>query len=207
MAIAEVRRLLLPPYDNNCYLLVCPETQESLVIDAPSEPERILELAQGTRIRQIVITHNHRDHWGALAELKQRAGAQVAAHPEDAAALPVPLDLSLQDGDLLRIGTITVQVIHTPGHTPGSLCLLTGRHLFTGDTLFPGGPGHTRTPQDLLQTIQSITTRLFPLSDDVQIYPGHGAGTELGTAKQEYAVFAAKAHDPSLCGDVTWLES
>ena len=207
MAEVEIRSENLPPYDNNCYVLVCPETRESLVIDAPSEPDKIVALAQGTTIKQIVITHNHRDHWGALAELKEKTKAQVAAHPADANALPVALDVPLLGGESLQIGTISVSVIHTPGHTPGSLCLLTGHHLFTGDTLFPGGPGATRTNAALIQTIQSITSKLFVLPDSTKVYPGHGAGAELGPEKQQYAIFAGKSHDPNLCGDVTWLGS
>lgn len=207
MAEVEIRSESLPPYDNNCYVLVCPETKESIIIDAPSEPDKIVALAQGTTIKQIVITHNHRDHWGALAALKEKTRAQVAAHPADASALPVALDLPLLGGESLQIGTVRVSVIHTPGHTPGSLCLLAGHHLFTGDTLFPGGPGATRTNAALTQTIQSITSKLFVLPDTTKIYPGHGAGAELGSEKQQYTVFAGKSHDPNLCGDVTWLGS
>ena len=207
MANLEIRQQLLPPYDNDCYVLVNPETNESIIIDAPSEPDRILDLARGTTIRYILITHNHRDHWGALQALKERTGATVAAHSEDASALPVGLDQLLKDGDELRIGDITLTVIHTPGHTPGSLCYLTGPHLFTGDMLFPNGPGNSRTPANLQQMIQSITTKLFILPDDTLVYPGHGSGAVLGTEKRNYAVFAGKPHDPNLSGDITWTGS
>jgi len=104
-------------------------------------------------------------------------------------------------------GGTEVSVIHTPGHTPGSICLLVGKHLITGDTLFPNGPGHSRTPDNLRQMIASITSKLFVLPDDTRVYPGHGAGTVLGPEKQNYGVFASKPHDPNLAGDVTWTGS
>ena len=207
MAEVEIRVQLLPPYDNNCYVLVSPDTKESIIVDAPSDPDRILELAHDTTVRYVVITHNHADHWGALKELKERLQTQVAAHQADAQALPIPLDLPLKDSDVLRIGGTEVSVIHTPGHTPGSICLLVGKHLITGDTLFPNGPGHSRTPDNLRQMIASITSKLFVLPDDTRVYPGHGAGTVLGPEKQNYGVFASKPHDPNLAGDVTWTDS
>ena len=207
MARLEIRQQLLPPYDNDCYVLVNPDTQESIIIDAPSDPDRILEMAQGTTVRYILVTHNHRDHWGALQALKERTQAAVAGHEADAEALPVPLDISLRDGDTLNIGDIQITVIHTPGHTPGSMCYLTGSHLFTGDTLFPNGPGNSRTPDHLRQMIESITTKLFVFPDITEVHPGHGAGTTLGAEKQNYAVFASKPHDPNLSGDVLWTEA
>lgn len=203
----EIKKLSLPPYDNNCYILTDRQSQECVIIDAPSEPDRILAAAAGTHIRRILITHNHADHWGALKELKQRTGALVSAHPSDAGALPVAVDAPVEHGDVVEFGQVQAQVIHTPGHTPGSLCLLVGRFLFTGDTLFPDGPGHTRTPADLEQIIHSITQRLFVLPDDTVVHPGHGADSVLGREKQEYVVFAARPRDPNLCGDVVWRGS
>jgi glyoxylase-like metal-dependent hydrolase (beta-lactamase superfamily II) len=115
--------------------------------------------------------------------------------------------LGLSDGAEVRVGHTTIQVIHTPGHTPGSICLLVGRALLTGDTLFPGGPGHSRTPEALQQEIESITSRLFGLPDETLVLPGHGGGTTIGASKAEYEVFASKAHGGDLHGDVLWVES
>jgi hydroxyacylglutathione hydrolase len=100
-----------------------------------------------------------------------------------------------------------VRVIHTPGHTPGSICLLVGGALLTGDTLFPGGPGRTRDPQALAQLIDSITTRLHVLPPETLVLPGHGDTTTIGVSREEYAVFASKSHQADLAGDVLWLES
>jgi len=98
-------------------------------------------------------------------------------------------------------------VLHTPGHTPGSLCLLSGKHLFSGDTLFPGGPGKTGNPAAFEQIINSITEKLFILPDETLVYPGHGEDTVLGKEKQEFAVFSSRPRTPGLCGDVLWLSS
>ena len=130
----EVRVLQLEvgDYGNNCYILIDPRTQESVIIDAAADPGRILDATRGTTVRYIVTTHGHRDHWGALEEVaKGLPEAMVAASPADAEALPVTVSLPLNDGDTLQVGTVPLRVIGTPGHTPGSICLITGKHLFT----------------------------------------------------------------------------
>lgn len=201
----EVRKIgPLGPFDNNAYLIVDPTTRAALIIDAPLGGERLLDDAAGLEIQGIIMTHRHGDHWGTLDLLKERTGAPVYCHPEDAVAYPDKVDFPLNDGDDVRLGAGRVQVIHTPGHTPGSVCLLAGDVLVAGDTLFPGGPGRTSTPADLRQVIASITERLFALPDATIVHPGHGDSTTIGRAKQEYAVFASREHPPDLCGDVTW---
>src|SRR5439155_10280086 len=156
----EIRRALLPPYDNNCYVLVDPETRHSIIVDAPSNPAKIIELASGTELKLVVITHKHRDHWGALEALWERTGAEIAAHPLDAPDLPVKAQRQITEGDGIELGRLKLQVLHTPGHTEGSICLLSPlplgegqgegpAHLISGDTLFPNGPGRTRNAQDL----------------------------------------------------------
>jgi glyoxylase-like metal-dependent hydrolase (beta-lactamase superfamily II) len=110
-------------------------------------------------------------------------------------------------GDLIEVGGLQLRVVFTPGHTPGHVCLVTGNHLLSGDTLFPGGPGRTRSNELLLQEIESIKRELYVLPEGVSVYPGHGANTTIGASKAEYAVFASKPHDPELSGDVLWLES
>jgi len=102
---------------------------------------------------------------------------------------------------------VSLRVLHTPGHTPGSLCLLFGKHLFSGDTLFPGGPGKTGTPAAFEQIVNSITEKLFVLPDETLVYPGHGEDTILGKEKQAFAVFSSRPSNPGLCGDVLWLSS
>lgn len=203
----ELQTLSLPPYDNNCYVLVCPVTRESIIIDAPSNAGTIAAAAAGTTVRYIVVTHRHGDHWGALADLAAATGAKVAYHLAEAGAIPVPQDVPLSDGQELVFGRQRARVIHTPGHTPGSICLAVGDALFSGDTLFPGGPGHSRTPADLHEALRSITEKLFILPDTTRLLPGHGADGSLGQEKQAYAAFAARSHPADLHGDVLWASS
>ena len=190
---------------SNAYLLVCRQTGESVIVDTPGDVGKILEQVKGTKPRYILITHNHFDHLGALAELRSRLQVPVAAHPAD--ALPEPPDILLSDGDTLSFGRIDLTVLHTPGHTPGSVSYRTGKYLVSGDTLFPGGPGKTGSPSALRQIIESITDKLLVLPDDAGVYSGHGEPTVLKKEKEEIAVFTSRTHDPDLCGDVLWLSS
>ena len=190
---------------SNAYLLVCQQTGDSVVVDAPGDAGKILEQVKGTNPRYILITHNHFDHLGALAQLRSQLQVPVAAHPAD--ALPAPPDILLNDGDTVSFGKMELKVLHTPGHTPGSISLHTGRYLISGDTLFPGGPGKTGSPAALREIIESITDKLLVLPDDVEVYSGHGDPTVLKKEKKEIAVFKSRSHDPNLCGDVLWLSS
>ena len=203
----KIEKLTLGPYGTNCYILTCLETGESLLVDAPAQASEIKAAAQGTRPRYLFITHGHGDHTGALRELKSGLEIPVGVHRLDAERLPVKPDLLLEDGREFSIGKIPIRVIHTPGHTPGSLCLLTGRFLISGDTLFPGGPGHTGSPADLKRLVESITEKLLMLPEDTEVHPGHGGPTLIKTAKEEVAAFQNRSHDPGLCGDVLWLSS
>jgi hydroxyacylglutathione hydrolase len=115
-------------------------------------------------------------------------------------------EILLKDGDTLKLGGLKIDVFFTPGHTPGSLCFKTGKYLFAGDTLFPGGPGHTVTPEDFKQITASINEKIYILPDDTEILPGHGDGTTVKKSKEEYAIYAAKPHGV-LYGDVAWLTS
>jgi hydroxyacylglutathione hydrolase len=197
----------LGPFNNNAYLVVDPATKESLIVDAPFEGQRILEAAEGTRVSRIILTHRHGDHWATIDLLKSATGAPVYCHEADREPHADKVDGTLTDGEEVPLGRGRLRVIHTPGHTPGSICLLTGRLLIAGDALFPGGPGHSDRPEDLQQEIQSILQRLYILPDDTVVYPGHGDETTIGRSKQEYAVFASRQHPPDLSGDVVWLES
>jgi len=192
---------------SNAYMLVCQQTSDSVLIDAPGAASRIMEQLKDTSVRYILMTHNHFDHIGALAELRSRLKVPVAAHPLDAAGLPAPPDILLEDGGTVSFGKIDLKVLHTPGHTPGSVCFFTGKYLISGDTLFPGGPGATRSPDNLQQIIRSIKEKLLVLPDDTQVYSGHGDATVLKKEKEEIAVFSSRPHPPDLCGDVLWLSS
>ena len=197
----------LGPFNNNAYLVVDPATNESIVVDAPLGGEKLLEAAKGTRVSRIIMTHRHGDHWGTIDHLKSATGAPVYCHEADREAHADKVDGTLADGEEVPLGGGSLRVIHTPGHTPGSICLLTGRYLIAGDTLFPGGPGHSAGPEALKQEIESILQRLHVLPDETVVYSGHGDDTTIGRSKQEYAVFASREHPADLSGDVLWREA
>jgi len=198
--------LHMGPIDNNGYILTCKQTGETVIIDAPAEPEKLLKELGDIVPKAIIITHRHGDHTAGLKEMKEATGAPIAAHPDDAPELPVPVDLELRDGDVYQVGKVGLKAMHTPGHTPGALCLLTGSRLFSGDTLFPGGPGYSGSPEAFRQVKDSVVQKLLPLSDDVAVYPGHGDDTTIGRSREEINVFDSKSHRDDLCGDVQWLK-
>ncbi|TMM33403.1 MAG: MBL fold metallo-hydrolase [Actinobacteria bacterium] len=181
-----ITKLSVGPMDNNAYLLRCRATGEQVLIDAANEPQRLLRLAGDGGLARVVTTHRHFDHWQGLAAVLAATGARAVAHPDDAAELPAKVTEPVVDGDTVPVGTCVLEVIHLVGHTPGSIALLYrdpagGPHLFTGDSLFPGGPGRTTNPQDFTSLMDDLETKVFGrLPDDTVVYPGHGADTTLG---------------------------
>ena len=203
----RIEKLSLGPFGTNTYLLICQKTRNSVVVDAPGEADKVLKRLEGTQPRCILMTHNHMDHVEALADLKSALNVPLAAHEDDAAGLPVKPEQLLKDGETISFGDIQLKVLHTPGHTPGSLCFLTGKYLISGDTIFPGGPGKTWSPADFKTIVDSLTAKIFTLADDTEVFPGHGDGTVIAKEKKEFETFSAKPQDPNLCGDVIWLSS
>ncbi|MFH0768045.1 MAG: MBL fold metallo-hydrolase [Chloroflexota bacterium] len=201
----QIERLTLGPYETNAYIVVCQKTHDSVLIDTPAEADTIMDGLKGTNPKYILLTHNHMDHLGAFTELRSNLKVPVAVHALDSSNLPSPPDILLSDGDMVSFGKLKFEVLHTPGHTPGSLCYKSGKYLLSGDTLFPGGPGMTRSPAHFSRIVQSITEKLFVLPDDTQIYPGHGDSTVLRKEKEEFAVFSSRPRNPALCGNVLWL--
>ena len=203
----NIERLQLGPFGTNAYVLICQQTKDSVLVDAPAEANKIMEKLEGTNPKYILLTHNHMDHIGALAEIRSRLKIPLATHSADAGILSPQPEIQLNDGDTVSFGNIKLKVLHTPGHTPGSLCFQTGKYLISGDTIFPGGPGKTGSAGDLQQIIKSITDKIFILNDDTRVYPGHGEPTVLRKEKEEFAIFSSRPHSPGLCGDVLWLSS
>jgi hydroxyacylglutathione hydrolase len=202
-----MEKLQLGPFGTNAYIAACQKTQDSVLIDAPGEPDMIIDRLKDTTLKYILLTHNHIDHIGALARLRAELEVPLAAHTADIDNLTPPPEMLLRDGDVIRVGELEFTVLHTPGHTPGSLCFRLGRYLIAGDTIFPGGPGKTGSPDDFKRIIKSINEKIFVLPDDTQICPGHGDSTVLKKEKDEFAVFISRPHARDVYGDVLWLET
>lgn len=197
----------LGPVANNAYIIADSTSNDAIIVDAPEESESVAAAVKGLNVRKVIVTHRHRDHWAGIDALLGRVDAPVFCHESDREPYAGYISGTLGHGDEVEVGGLRLRVLHTPGHTPGCICLQLGEHLIAGDTLFPGGPGRTRSNEDLQEEIRSIVSRLYVLPDATNVYPGHGANTTIGASKAEYAVFAKKEHDPSLSGDVLWIKS
>jgi hydroxyacylglutathione hydrolase len=179
-----LRKIVVGPYQANCYVLGCKETMEGLVIDPGDEVFRIVQAITetGLTIRHILITHGHIDHVGGAAELKRITGAPVSIHPLDITGLGFSPDREVNDGDDIRVGTYLIKVLHTPGHSPGGVCYLAPGAVFTGDTLFAGSIGRTDFPGgDHRRLIEGVQSKLFTLDENLRVYPGHGPPSTIAT--------------------------
>lgn len=183
-AQAEVHKVVVGPMDNNVFVLRCRETGEAVLLDAANEHERLLDLCQALGVRTVLETHGHWDHIQAVPAVRD-AGYEVGVTAADAAMLDA-YDYLLEDESVVEVGRLRLHTIATPGHTPGSMCFrLEGSPLlFSGDTLFPGGPGNTSFEGGDFDTIiRSLQERLFALPDDLLVLPGHGDDTTIGTER------------------------
>lgn len=189
----EVTKLTLGPMNNNVYIVACPRTRESVVIDASFDAAQIAEATAGTTPRAILLTHGDGDHIDALDDLKARLGVPVGIHAADAGRLSTAPDFTLADGASFAVGDGTLRVIHTPGHTPGCICFLFDETLIAGDTLFPGGPGATNgDTARFAEIIASISDKLFPLPDATLVRPGHGDDTTIGAERPHLPEWVAR---------------
>ena len=194
----SVTKVSVGPMDNNAYLLECRGTGALTLVDAANDAPTLLALVGDRPLDRVVTTHQHRDHWVALADVVAATGARTAAGADDAAGIPVPTDESLADGDVVQVGDVRLEVIHLVGHTPGSVALLyddpAGHpHLFTGDSLFPGGVGRTTNPDDFASLIDDVEHKLFDrLPDDTWFYPGHGNDSTLGAERPHLGEWRAR---------------
>ncbi|MDN5758104.1 MAG: MBL fold metallo-hydrolase [Tomitella sp.] len=189
---ATVIKASVGPMDNNAYLVTCTSTGSTVLIDAANEAERLVQLIDENvpELSLVVTTHQHPDHWQALEDVVSGFASPTAAHSVDAPELPVTQDRTLSNGDTVTVGELTFDVIHLRGHTPGSVALALERdgttHLFTGDSLFPGGPGKTDDADAFETLITDLEERIFAVYDDSTIvYPGHGADTTLGAERPQ----------------------
>jgi glyoxylase-like metal-dependent hydrolase (beta-lactamase superfamily II) len=188
-----VTKLSVSEMDNNVYLLRCRSTGTQVLVDAADDAATILEVVGADGLERVVTTHRHWDHHRALPEVVAATGAETVAGAADADELPVPVDRRVGDGDAVQVGECRLEVIHLVGHTPGSIALLYDDpdgtpHLFTGDSLFPGGPGRTTSPADFASLIDDLAVKVFDrLPDETWFYPGHGADSTLGAERPHLA--------------------
>ena len=182
----EVHRVVVGPVDNNVFVIRCRQTGESVLIDAANEHELLLELCEALDVRRVLETHGHWDHIGAVPQIRE-AGYEVGVTALDAPMLKdVGYDVFLDDAEVIEVGRLRLHAIHNPGHTPGSISFAVRGTplLFTGDTLFPGGPGNTSFPDaDFATIIRSIESRLFTFPDTTIVLPGHGVDTTIGAER------------------------
>ena len=202
-AVRELSDLMITnasvgPMDNNAYLLKCRHTDDLLLIDAAADDSVLLRLLNGQPLATVVTTHRHGDHWGALAAVVAATSATTVAGADDVDGIPVTTDRAVRDGDVVSVGDVDLQVISLVGHTPGSVALLyddpTGPpHLWTGDSLFPGGVGKTWSADDFRSLIDDVQSKIFDLlPDETWVYPGHGDDTTLGAERPHLGEWRAR---------------
>jgi glyoxylase-like metal-dependent hydrolase (beta-lactamase superfamily II) len=199
LAKLTITKFSVGDMDNNVYLLRCQATDEQVLVDAADEARRIMQVVGADGLRRVVTTHRHWDHHRALPEVVAATGATTVAGEADADELPVPVDERVSDGDTVRVGECRLEVIHLVGHTPGSIALLYDDpdgtpHLFTGDSLFPGGVGKTWSPEDFTSLVRDVSTKLFDrLPDETWFYPGHGNDSTLGAERPHLSEWRSRA--------------
>ena len=195
-----IAKIAVGDFNNNAYLLRCTATGQALLVDAAAEPDRLVEFAAlgGDPAATVVTTHRHQDHWQGLAGLVARTGARTMAGIDDAEGIPVSTDRMLSHGDTVHVGDVELSVIALRGHTPGSVALhyqdpAGHGHMFTGDSLLPGGVGRTTTPGDFSSLIDDVSTRIFDVyDDDTWFYPGHGFDSTLGAERPNLGEWRAR---------------
>ncbi len=195
---ATVTSVSVGSMDNNSYLVRCSATGQLLLVDAAAESDRLLGLLAGRPLGSVLTTHRHRDHWAALAAVVGATGATTLAGGPDVDGIPVPTDRALESGHVVRVGEVELGVVRLTGHTPGGVALTLAAddgtvHVFTGDSLFPGGVGRTGSPADFTRLLDDVGAGLFDVfGDDTVVLPGHGAPTTLGAERPHLAQWRAR---------------
>ena len=195
------------PYGNNAYLVSDTAKAETLLVDMPLEKGTLLDAIEAEGgVRTVVATHWHPDHWMTYDPVRKATKAPVLVGAKEINIPEERIDGRLDDGADVRVGSVRVRILHTPGHTPGSISLHIGRAVISGDTLFDGGPGKTFAKGDLETIIKSIVEKLHPLPDETVVLPGHGAATTIGESRRSYAEYVKHPHAAGHYGDVEWLK-
>ncbi len=194
-----ITKVAVGPMDNNAYLLRCRQTDEQVLIDAADEPDTLLRVVGDGGLRRVITTHQHADHWQALPAVISATSAVTVAGADDADELPIETAERVSDGDRIAVGRSELEVVHLVGHTPGSIALLYDDpegtpHVFSGDSLFPGGVGNTHgSAEDFASLFHDVSTKLFDrLPDETWVYPGHGDDTTLGAERPHLAEWEAR---------------
>jgi len=198
----DLRAREVGPWGTNTYLLVCPTTRQSLLIDPAGEPRTLEEMLADSEPVAILLTHSHMDHVGALSEMRAKSKVPVLAHPGGTIS---DVDRWLKDGDLVHVGEHALRVHHTPGHTSDIVCfaIVDDNRIIVGDTIFEGGPGHTSSPKAFQTTLRTLRNIILTWPDETVCYPGHGASFRLGDKRAAIEAFLSKDHG-ALFGDATW---
>jgi hydroxyacylglutathione hydrolase len=202
----ELRIRTVGPWPMNTYVLICPATRQSVLIDPGAEPETLLEMLADNDPIAILITHTHPDHTGALEEVQPRLNVPVMAHPgPHFEGMILDADRWLNHGDLVRVGEHTLRVYHTPGHIPDMICfaLEDDHRVIVGDTIFEGGPGKTWSAEDFQTTLQTLRNVILSWPDNTVCYPGHGPSFRLGDHRAAIEAFLDKDHG-DFFGDAMW---
>ncbi len=196
------------PLQANCYVLTCPTSSQSIVIDPGTEPDKVLALIGDRQVTAILLTHGHADHVGAAGDVRAATGAPICIHPNDAHMLgQLSVDRWLSHGDTLMLGEHLLKVVHTPGHTSGQVSLLVpDEHAFVGDTIFEGGPGKTWRPEDFRTTLDTLKHAVLTWPDSMICYPGHGSPFRLGDIRAAITGFVTRQHRDDFYGDARWEE-
>lgn len=202
----ELRTRAVGPWKTNTYVLICPTTRQSVLIDPAAEPDTLLEMLADSDPIAILLTHTHFDHTGALDEMRARLNAPLVAHPgPHSAGKALDADRWLNHGDMVQVGEHALEVYHTPGHADDIICfsIVDDHRVIVGDAIFEGGPGHTSSSDAFQNTLQTLRNIVLPWPDNTVCYPGHGASFRLGDRRAAIEAFLSKDH-AHFFGDATW---